>query len=255
MKKVFLFLAIVSIAAADLKVKEPAAISYDWLSQSPDSDAAEYIPYLKEVFDRCQVKALLQLGMGYSTKYFLENCKRVVSVDFVTQGCGPGHFKEFLSFYKNFSNWIAIAYFSSFQGDTSWAFFKYLGSEHVFKASNYQSTQFKSYSGVDKTYLNEMSSFFGNLVKLNNFEVAFIDPLLFIRGDIVQILFGKVPVIFAYDAMSRISGTFRDVYGYGAVKTPNDYEEIHLRGLHGTVAWISKSGKYDSLIEALKKRL
>ncbi len=254
MKLCLLFLCVISYAAAELKVKEPSAITYAWLAESPDSDANEYVPYFKEIFEQSKGKTMLQLGVGYSTKYFLENCKRVVSVDFITQGCGPGRFREFLGFYKNFSNWISIAYFSSFQGDTSWAFFKYLGSEHVFKASNYQSTQFKSYAALDMSYLKELGSFLNNLVKLNHFEVAFIDPLLFIRGDLVQLLLGKIPVILAYDASSRISGAFRDVYGYAQVTVPADYEEIHLRGIHGTVAWIQKNGKYDALIEALKKK-
>jgi len=250
MKNTLCLLALIfTFQLAAIEQIELDQITYGWLKKNDPNDSGEYLPYYLEMFAQFKEKNILQLGVGYLSKYFLDHCKKVISVEFITAGYGPGRMKDCMTLYKKYSNWIPIAYFSAYQGDTNWTFFKYFGSDNLYKANNYQVTMFMSYSSVDKAFLNEIGSFLGNLIKLNKFEFVHVDPSMYIRGDIIQILFGKVPIIVAGDANTRIQGG-HDIYGYNAVVTPDDYEELRLR--NRTVIWISKNEKYAELIENLK---
>lgn len=232
---------------------DPEEIDLEWLITSREqSGASDYMPQFKKVFEELKVKTFLEFGVGYETKYFLDQSTKVITVEFVTPGYGPNWIRRFLDFYRDFSNWIPIIYFSSFQGDPSWAPFKYLGSEHLYKAASYQCATHKDYALNDPFYRIELEAFINNLVKYNHIDVAFISPPMYLRGDLVQLLFGKVPVIFAYDTSVRSENVTDDVYGYSRIKTPEDYEEIYIASGSGVTAWILKTGKYVRLVEKLK---
>jgi hypothetical protein len=189
--------------------------------------------------------------LGYSTKYFLDHCNKVISVEFVTPGCGPDWFKKTLTLYRDdYSNWIPIAFFTGHQTDVNWAPYKYFGSESVYKAASYQSATHKNYALIDDFYLKEMDAFISRLTQSHNIDVAFVDAGIYLRGDLVQLLFGKVPVILAHDTNVRMPGG-NDVYGYSRVVTPEEYEEIFIEIGPGTTVWVVKNEKFKNLIEAL----
>lgn len=226
-------------------------------------DLAEELPLIEEelnekIFDfrdflkEFKVKIFLEFGPGFWTDYFLESCKKVYSVEFVTPGYGPNPIKNFLSQYADYANWIPIVFFSAYQGDTEWAPYKYLGSEHVHKAASYQCATHHHYALIDDFYLIELNAFINNIVKYNPAQAALVSSGLYIRGDLVQLLFGKIPIIFARDTSCRANGIADDVYGYSRVITPNDYEEIYISKPEGVTAWISKDEKYTKLIEELR---
>ncbi len=255
MKFVSLFMSVVFCTRlVAVEPSEVDIIDYDWLMKNDPYESGEHLPYYKEIFDEFKDKNFLQLGMGYLTKYFIDHCKKVVSVQFVTNGCGPDPIKNSMALYKKFSNWIPISYFSGYQGDTSWTFFKYFGSENVYKANNYQTTKYESYSVVDPSYLKELNSFFSNLIKLNKFDFVHVAPNVCLRGELVQMFFGKIPIIIAGDANARInSNATSDIYGYKQVQTPDDYEEIELDVAGRTAMWILKDEQYAGLVERIKK--
>lgn len=237
--------------AADI---DPEEIDFNWLvttGQCPG--ASDFLPHIRTVFDEVKVRTLLQFGVGYETKYFLDRATKVISLEFVNPGYGPDWIRKFLEFYRDSSNWIPIVYFSSYQGDASWAPFKYLGSEHLYKAAAYQCSTHKDYGLNDPFYKVELDSFLSILVKYNHIDAAFISPPIYLRGDFVQILFGKVPLIIAHDTSVRNEKVQDDVYGYSRINAPNEYEEIYLPGGSGTTVWILKTGKYNRLAEKLKK--
>ena len=83
--------------------------------------------------------------------------------------------------------------------------------------------------------------------------MAFTGHAVFLRGDIVQILFNKVPVIISHNTNERMKGATDDAWGLSRVVTPDTYEEMFFPLNGGTTAWIIKKDQYKGLIEALRK--
>lgn len=221
------------------------SVSHFIISEEQKEDFRHYLGKLK-------IKTYLEFGPGCWTDYFLETCNKVISVDFVTPGYGPFWIKNCLGLYSHYSNWTPIVYFSGYLGDVEWAPYKYLGSEHVHKAASYQCATHQNYALNDDFYLIELNAFIKGLVKYNKIEVALVNSGLYIRGDLVQLMFGKIPVIFAKDSTSRFEGVKGDVYGYSRIITPENYEEIFINDGQGFTVWVLKEAKYLSLINELK---
>jgi hypothetical protein len=246
MKKTLLFLLCICVRVH--------GITYDQLVEiGRQTGATDYVPHFRKIFDQMKVKTMLEFGYGLSTEYFLEKCTKVFSVEFVTHGCGPEGVKNYLQLFSDKSNWIPITYFTGYHGDTNWAPFKYFGTDKIYKAISYHCATSQNYALIDPTYLNELHEFISNLAKSNKIDVALVNTTAFIRGDLVQLLFGKAPIIIGHCTYARALGQKDDVYGYSRVKTPDNYEEIYLSEGSGSTIWISKAEKYQPLIELFKK--
>jgi hypothetical protein len=143
--KNFLLGSIASICAlsstfADDYIVSADQITYDWLvTRGEQGGETDHIAHFHKLFQEHKVKWLLEFGMGNWTKYFLDSCNRVISVDFITHGYGPEVYKKFVNLYRDYSNWTPIAYFSSYFGDPSFAPYRHLGSDSVYRAASYQS--------------------------------------------------------------------------------------------------------------------
>ncbi len=229
-------------------------INYEWLVQfGKETGLGDHVPHFREIFSNLKVKTLLEFGHSFSTKYFLDSCNKVISVEFVTGGYGPESMKNSLALYRNYSNWIPIVFFSGYLGDTSWAPYKYLGSEHMHRASSFQCAVSQSYAEIDDFYLSELNAFILSLTKSHKIDVALVHGGIYIRGDLVQLLFGKVPVILAHNTFSSTPGNLDDVYGYSKIVTPQNYEEIFIPIGMGTTAWVIKDEKYKKLTARLQE--
>lgn len=205
-----------------------------------------------KILPKNKVKNLLEFGVGESTSYFLEKYNKVISVEFVTYGYGPETFKSYLPLYHEYFNWIPIVYFSNYVGDTTFAPYKYLGSEHMHKAGSYQCATHLDYAQIDDFYLTELNAFINNLVKCHKIDAVVVHPAAYIRGDIIKLLFGKTSIILATDTSNcRTCGT-KDVYGYYKIQTPEDYEEIYLSGNLNMTVWIAKKEAYAQLAQEIK---
>lgn len=203
--------------------------------------------YLQTIFDHMNVRTTLEFGLSTQTTYFLESSKKVISIDFITNGYGPDNIKNAIERNRSYSNWIPIAFFSGFHGDVNWAPYRYYGSESVYKATSHIGATHQSFASIDDFYITELNSFITNLKKCYKIDVAQIGGCVLIRGDIVQILFGKVPVIIG-EATSYINP---DYFGYKNIVVPNDYETINIPKYDITI-WISKNEEHRSLAEKLK---
>lgn len=245
-KILFSMLAVYSSCFA-LDFRNAEEITYEKLVAQTD-----YLPYFHEIFNQMKVNTLLEFGYGLSTKYFLDECKKVISVEFVTHGCGPEGIKEVLGLFKEKSNWIPIAYFTGYHGDTSWAPYKYVGTDKIYKAISYHCSTHQNYALVDNSYLNELKEFINNLAKSNKIDVVLVNTTAYIRGDLVRLLFDKVSIICAQNTKCRAVGEKNDVYGYSRVVTPDNYEEIYSDKGGGTTLWIKKEDKFKELIDLLK---
>lgn len=230
-------------------------ITLDWLTRDAViPHDTQFVLVFKKLFESMRIKTLLELGLGYPTKYFLDYCNKVISVDIITHGYGPAIMKKFMRVYSDYSNWIPIAFFSGYRSwDYDWAPYKHLGSESVYKATSYQHAYHKDYSKLDNFYLVELNAFLTNLFKYNKTDVAFIGHATFLRGDFVQLLFDKTPIIIAHNSDKRNVKDPDDIYGLVRVVTPENYEEIFFPTYGGTTVWISKGEQYKNLIEQFKK--
>jgi hypothetical protein len=235
-------------------ISKPKQITEEWLTtRGPAYHYTEHIRHIRQVFNHVKVRTFLEFGVGFSTKYFLEHSENVVSVEFVTDGTGPDWFKYCMHLFRKEPNWTPIAYFSGYSGDTSWALHKYMGSDSVFHAAAYQPVQLTSYAAIDGSFLEDLSAFISQQVIDNIVDVAFVDCGIYLRGDLVQLLFDKVPIIIAHDVGPRGQLLQNDVYGYGRIVVPDHYREIYVHKGMGTAFWIRKGKKYDNLIEELQE--
>ncbi len=253
MKKLLVILCLYS-SLFGVEFKKAEEITYEKLLEiGRQTGTTDYVCYLQKIFSQMKVGTLLEFGYGYATKYFLDECTKVISVEFVTHGCGPDGIKGFLQLFKDRPNWIPVAYFTGYVGDTSWAPYKYFGTDKVYKAISYQCATEQNYALIDGSYLNELKEFITNFAKSNKIDVAVVNTTAFIRGDLVQLLFDKVPIILAHNTYARKLGKKEDVYGYSRVKTPDNYEEIYLSEGSGSTIWINKSEKFKPLIDQFLK--
>ncbi len=230
-------------------------ITYNWLVQGavPAHDT-QHILVFKKLLENAKIKTLLEFGLGYPTKYFLDHCNKVISVDFITYGYGPEIMRKFLRIYADYSNWIPIAFFSGFRGwDYDWAPYKHLGSDSVYRATSYQHAYHKHYAKIDDFYLVELEAFIANLLKFHRVDAAFLGHAIFLRGDLLELLFDKVDILIAHNTCKRELHDMDDIYGLSRVIAKENYEEIFFPVEGGTTVWISKKEKYGNLIDALQK--
>jgi len=201
-------------------------------------------PYLQTIFNHSKIRTVLEFGLGPYTSYFLESANKVISIEFITNGYGPETIKQNIENYRNYSNWIPIAFFSGYHGDVNWAPYRYYGSESVYKATSYQAAKHQSFASIDDFYITELNAFTSNLKKCYKIDVACVGGSIIIRGDIVQSLFGKVPVIIAHGT----NDSSKDFFGYSRISMPDDYEAFSLGD---TTIWINKKEEYRELIAKL----
>jgi hypothetical protein len=240
--------------AYDYSITQADDITYDRLVKIGDeTGVTDYVPFFKEIFRKLKVRTFLEFGVGYSTKYFLDSSTKVISVEMITHGYGPSNLKQFLKLYEEYSNWVPIAFFSGFQGDPSFAPYKHMGSEAVYKAASYQNAAHKNYALIDDFYRIELNAFIKNLVRFHKIDVAFVNPVgVPLRSDLIELLFDKVPVIIAHHTNCRKQEMFNDVNGYSWLTIPDNYEEIHFSAGQGTTIWILKKEEHQGLTEALR---
>lgn len=250
MKFLILFLAFTTASYAEQPTKADE-ITYEFLVREGEKTGyCDHIAHIQQVFDNYKVKTMLEFGLGYSTKYFLDRCTKVISVEFITRAVKPDWIKYCLGLYQSYSNWIPVAYFSNYPADFAWAPYKFFGTSKLYEAElSYSATLQEP---VDDAYLVELRTFIGNLTKYNKIDVALVDPPTLLRGPIVQLLFDKAPIIFAHDCFSFVIPQIGDIYGYRRVEVPDNYETIFIPKGKGTLLWIKKSDETAQLIQKMK---
>lgn len=227
------FLGLSSIAFNN----ESDFITYDWLIDcAKNTSYTDHIPHFRRLFNTMKIRGLLECGCGYSTKYFMDHCAKVVSIEFMTPGTGDLWFNECLKLYKDCPNWVPLAYNANHQ-DVSFN-----------NACAYACSEHKDYSLIDSSYLNRLDLYFKTQIDIahqegKDIDVAFVDPGVYTRGDMVKVLLAnKVPIVMAHDtACDPDSDADEGCYIWFVVKTPADYEKIFIPFGQGTTFWIHKN--------------
>lgn len=262
----FIFSFSLAAAANDFRIEKAEQITEEWLLQEGKKTGyTDHIPHFKRIFQKIPPRTLIEFGVGFSTKYFLDHAQKVVSVELLTDGIGLDWIMDCVELYKEYHNWIPIGYFSGeeFQYrnrnyryglDLNVLPFRYIGIESVRKAAIYQPAHCRSYASIDASYLDDMNGFLEYLVESDTeMDIAFVDAGLCLRGDLVQLLFHKVPIILAHDISPMETRMFQDVYGYGRIEVPENYQEIYLPYGMGTCVWVKKEPLYLELIADLEQ--
>lgn len=243
MIKRFLFIFSL-VTSLQLLALECENITFEWLLQEQNDDA---VVHFRKLFNNLKIRTLIQCGCGYSTKYFVDNCERVVTIEFMATGVSDKYFIESLKLYKKCKNWFPLA----FNAD--------LKNESFNKACAYTCATHRNYGLIDPKYLYDLDVYFKKQIdtahkKAKDVDVVFVKTLgVYIRGDIVNLFLARnVPIVVAYNTSNDIGNDVSEgVYGWYKVYTPFNYEKIFIPMGGGTTFWINKH--YYDLIETMQR--
>lgn len=242
-----------TLSSYNFEITSADQITEEFLTQTGDSTHyTEHVSHLKRVFNKIHVRTFLEFGLGFSTKFFLDHSEHVISVEFITPGTGPEWMKYCIKLYRHYGNWTPLAFFSGKGLDSAWAHYKYMGINSVYLAAAYWPVHRKSYAAIDPSFLADLNNFMNLQVSNHPIDVAFVDCGICLRGDLVQTLFNKVPIIAAHDIARKEVRAIFDGYGYGEIKVPDNYVEIYVPFGMGTAFWVKKEPRYYELIKDLQ---
>lgn len=222
-------------------------VSYDWLTeQAKLSSYTDHIPHWKRLFNTMKIRGFLECGCGYSTAYFLDHADLVISIEYINPGYGDKWYKDCLELFADRSNWIPMLYNED------------LKSNSFNNACAYQCAMHQDYALIDPSYLKEMNQHFKlqiiNAELLgNDIDVAFVDPGVYIRGDMVKLLLAnKIPIVVAHDTASDNGyKEKKNLYGWNKVVTPPHYVKIYIPFGQGTTFWVSD--RFPEVIASLQE--
>lgn len=222
-------------------------ITYEWLVDlGARTGYTDHIPHWRRLFNTMNVRGFLECGCGFSTAYFLDHAEKVVSIEYMNTGTNDQWYRDCLILFADRTNWIPMLYNAE------------LRSNSFNNACAYQCHTHMDYALIDAAYLKELFQHFKAVIKKGAEEnypidVAFVDPGVFLRGDMVKLLLAlKVPIVAAHDTASDY-GTDEEtnLYGWNKVATPSDYVKIYIPCGQGTTFWISD--KLTDVITSMQK--
>lgn len=233
-KRFFIILLTSFILNSSSQAFEQDFITYEWLCDlGTRTGYTDHIPHWRRLFNTMKVRGFLECGLGYSTSYFLKNADKVISIEYITPDCGDKWYKECLNLFKDHENWIPLLYNAE------------LRSNSFNNACAYQCYMHQDYALIDSIYIKELVQHFKSLIKKaeeENYEidVAFVDPGIYIRGDMVNLLLDlQIPIVVSHHTEMDNGTEKGNLYGWNKVKTPENYVKIYIPFGKGTTFWIS----------------
>jgi len=191
-----------------------------------------HVKLFKDIFKNYKVENFLEFGIGYGTKFFIDNCTSVTSIELlipiIKSKCIPwyNHCKEL---YKNKKNWN--------------------GHTHMCEAGiihgHILSTRDQNLPPLPKYSLLEIKEIANKYAKKNIYDVIFIDCGIGCRSDIVNEMFNRANIIVAHDTQALDS-----TYGWNRLKSPKNYCCLKSIDHPSTSIWINR--KLTNLINNLK---
>lgn len=211
-------------------------ITYESLGQlAKKTSYTDHIYHFKALFEVIKPNTFLEWGCGFSTKIFLDNSEKVISIEIVTPGVSDIWFLKCKELFKDETNWTPILY---------------VASRELAAACDYQCSIHKDYAKKNgSTYVSELDQCIKKLIEANNITISFVDPGIYIRGDIVELLLqNKIPIVIAHDTSNSYPDypslverrTDIGQYGWFKIGEHSDYEKVFIDHGQGTTFWISK---------------
>jgi hypothetical protein len=206
-------------------------ITYESLYEMAKSNGyTDHVYHMKTMADALK-KALplgtfFEWGCGHSTKLFLEQYPKVVSVEIVTPGTRQGEWLH--ECRRRFGNdrWYPVI----------------LESAQISAACGHQGATHTDYGLINPEYKSELKSYLKAIQIGHDVSVVFVDPGVVIRGDLVEIgMQCNVPIVAAHDIpVLKDDEEFirRDVYGWTRIKHNPEYTKVHIIKGSGLAFWI-----------------
>jgi hypothetical protein len=171
----------------------------------------------KDIIKNYNVNSVIEFGVGEGTNVFLENCKgKVTSVELLTTDYPKAELlkistDEWIDYsikqFKKYDNWNAVKY--EVQSSI-------LDAEYDVTGNGSNGVK-RGDSPSNQEYIQELENLISTLNVLE-YDMAFVDAGIHLRGDIVNLLFNKVNIITAHDFNTQ------NIYGYSRISTPQTYE-------------------------------
>ncbi len=171
----------------------------------------------KDIIKNYNVNSVIEFGVGEGTNVFLENCKgKVTSVELLTTDYPKAELlkistDEWIDYsikqFKKYNNWNAVKY--EVQSGI-------LDAEYDVTGHGNNGVK-RGDSPSNQEYIQELENLISTLNVLE-YDMAFVDAGIHLRGDIVNLLFNKVNIITAHDFNTR------NIYGYSRISIPQTYE-------------------------------
>lgn len=191
-----------------------------------DNFSDHNIPHT-ELFIKHKIKNMLEFGLGKATEQFLREVDKVTSIEIYTSDkvveeklkiSGP-------QWVEKFKNEFA---------DIRWRIIMIEAREGILKAE-YEVTGHDKIKRGENPTSNEYIKEINYIVSmLGAYDYVFVDAGIHLRGDIVNALFQRFPIIGAHDTNDKA------IYGYNRVVVPENYKvEEHPSGC-GTTFWIKQ---------------
>lgn len=213
---------------ASLPAMKAEELTYEKLVESVYTD---HVQHFQKLFAHMKVRSFIEFGVGYGTKYFLDHCQEVTSCEILFPKQKTDWFDESKLLFAKYKNWTPILK---------------RGSKN-FKIADKIARQERINPALkNASYLKELKQICNELFAKKSYDVAFVDPGFHMRGDLVRELFNRVPIIVAHDTNASA-----EIYGWGRVHTPLNYEKIIFKEGSGVTFWIRKDK--EDLIRALQK--
>lgn len=187
----------------------------------------DHVQHFRKFFQHRKPGSFLEFGLGYGTKYFLDHCAQVTSVEILLPNQSYDWVDQTLDLLQDYTNWTPIIK---------------QGSRNLLIANDLSGKEAKDPALYGSLYRLELKEICDELFKDKQYEVAFVDPGFHMRGDLVNELFDRVPIIVAHD-----TGYAASQYGWNKIQTPSNYEKIVFREGAGVTFWI-RSDQTDLIV-------
>lgn len=180
----------------------------------------DYVYYFAPILEHLHVSKFLVFGLGMGTEVFLDHCDFVTSIELCTEVGQTKLFGITAKMFSNRNNWSLRI----FECDELLINANKIAMEEQDLAIQLPGFKEQLEKMMDQTCLNE------------DYDVAFVDSTFALRGDIVNFLFHKVPIIAAHDTSGGI-----DYFGWSRIVVPSDYIQIVLPTPQGTTFWVHRT--------------
>lgn len=200
--------------------------------------AQDWYTYFQLIFEKVKINNFLEFGLGNGTEFLLDHCGHVTSIEISLGSYNKSWYDTCKSKYKNYTNWNPV-YIEA--------------SQEIVRAN--EIAQQQRYPISYSEHLPELKKITDRALQDKNYEFIFVDAGIHNRGDIVNLVMGKAPIIAAHDSSRDPGRILKNIYGYNIVQSHPDYLEFHFEDTYmGTTIWVNKN--FDAnVIKVLKERL
>ena len=119
--------------------------------------------HFTKLFALKKIDNMLEFGLGEGTKFLLDNCTNVTSLELLHYKTEVDWFKKSKKDYKKYKNWTPVLY----ECEDEWT--------------------------------KSLESYIKKFIKGKNFDMVFVDPGIHRRPEIINLMFGKTDIIAAHD--------------------------------------------------------